>query len=169
MRKPMRAFERWRQHASAVRIPELARASAKNTRRARGRVTRPHGGNGDNASTRVRGGETLHQAAWPELLTSSEILNRVARRTNLYIMPKARDDEGLFATVKPRDSLRAGSYSLRVSSHGTRFTLSAATGERLQSGTVGDSIGGVIGLGWQPKTLGPDRDIRFAVIPPRAA
>ena len=125
--------------------------------------------NGNNAATSVRGGEILHPAAWPELLTSSEILNRVARRTNLYILPKELSDVALFATAEPREPLRSGSYRLQVSSHGTRFTLSASTGERLQSGAVGDSIGGAIGLRWQPKTLRSDRDIRFTLIPPRAA
>ena len=125
--------------------------------------------NSDNAAAPVSGSEVLHQAAWPELLTSSEILNRVARRTNLYILPKRHEDIALFAGAQPREPIRPGSYALRVSAHGTRFQLSTAKGDHLQAGAVGDSIGKSIGLQWKPATLGADREVRFALIPPRAA
>jgi capsular exopolysaccharide synthesis family protein len=125
--------------------------------------------NGENSAVPVRANEVLHQAAWPELLTSSEILNRVARRTNLYIVTKEHDDIGHFAGAEPREPIRPGNYSLRVSGHGTHFQLSTSKGDRIQAGTVGDSIGSAIGLRWRPATLGPDREVRFALIPPRAA
>ena len=125
----------------------------------------------DNTGGPIRGDEVVHPAAWPELLTSFAILDRVARRLMLYLAPTDPRDAGLFAGAQADDRVRPGMYSLRVDTSGRRYILSAVKGPRLEAGLTADSIGRSIGLRWQasPEALGYGRTIDFSVVSPRAA
>ena len=119
----------------------------------------------------MRGEQVIHQAAWPELATSLAILDRVARRMALYVVPSDTNDVPLFVGVGADEQLRTGAYSLRVDPTARRYVLSLVSGPRVETGLFGDSIGRSIGLRWRPspEALSRRRDVRFNVVSPRQA
>src|SRR5690242_12394073 len=50
----------------------------------------------DERAAPIRGNVVMHAAAWPELLTSFAILDKVARRMVLYLAPASPADSTLF-------------------------------------------------------------------------
>lgn len=119
----------------------------------------------------IRGDEVMHAAAWPELLTSFAILDRVARRMVLYVAPASPADSGLFREFRTTEQFRPGGYDLKIDPRGRVYTLSMVDGARLEAGVVGDSIGRTVGFLWAPSpaALGRGRDIRFNLVSPRTA
>jgi polysaccharide biosynthesis transport protein len=125
----------------------------------------------DQPAGPIRAAELLHEASWPELLTSFAILEKVARQTRLYLgVAKARD-AGAFTGFATADRFRPGSYELRIDEAGQRYELTTADGLRLETGAVGDSIGRRFGFRWAPlpAALGRDRTIEFTLVTPREA
>ncbi len=118
----------------------------------------------------IRGDEVMHAAAWPELLTSFAILEKVARRLTLYVTPAASADSTLFKDFRTLDKFQTGVYRLNINARGRLYTL-LRDGARVETGIVGDSIGRSVGLLWAPSetALGRGRDIRFSLVSPRTA
>jgi capsular exopolysaccharide synthesis family protein len=125
----------------------------------------------DERAAPIRGDEVMHAAAWPELLTSFAILEKVARRMTLYLAPSSPDDSALFRDFRTAENFRPGQYHLQIDPRGRLYTLSLVKGPRLETGVVGDSIGRAIGFLWapSPELLGRGRDIRFSLVSPRTA
>ena len=118
----------------------------------------------------MRGDQVLHPAAWPELLTSFAILDKVARQMSLFVTPTDPRDAPLFAGVGAAEHPRPGRYTLSTDAAGRRYVLSREDA-RLETGLLGDSVGRSIGLRWRPppELLSRGRDIRFTVVSPRQA
>ena len=125
----------------------------------------------DQPAGPIRAAELLHEASWPELLTSFAILEKVARQTKLYLSAKSPRDAGAFAGFATADRFRPGQYELRIDKAGRRYELVTTEGVRLEHGTVGDSIGRRLGFRWAPlpAALGRDRTIEFTLATPREA
>jgi len=125
----------------------------------------------DDRAAPIRGDEVLHATAWPELLTSFAILEKVARRMTLYLTPSSLDDSTLFRDFRTAEQFRPGQYELSIDRRGRLYVLSLGRGERVETGVVGDSIGRAVGLLWSPPAaaLGRGRDIRFTLVSPRTA
>ena len=62
----------------------------------------------------IRAQQVLNESAWRELVTSFAILDPVARRLRLYVVPEKEADESLFADFEHTSDLRSGDYSLAV-------------------------------------------------------
>src|SRR5438105_11380251 len=125
----------------------------------------------DERAAPIRGDEVMHTAAWPELLTSFAILEKVARRMTLYLAPATPVDSALFRDFRTAEKFRPGQYDLNVDPRGRLYTLSIMNGSRVETGVVGDSIGRTVGFEWAPPAaaLGRGRDIRFNLVSPRTA
>jgi succinoglycan biosynthesis transport protein ExoP len=118
----------------------------------------------------IRGEQVFHAAAWPELVTSLAILDRVVRRMALYIVPKEAKDAPLFAGAGGDEHPRPGEYALRTDAGARRYELTVVGGPRVETGTPGDSVGRAIGLRWRPSAEAlRGHAIRFSVVPPRQA
>ena len=107
----------------------------------------------DERAAPIRGDEIMHQAAWPELLTSFAILEKVARRLTLYLAPATPADSAVFRDFHTDEKFRPGQYDLKVDPRGRLYTLSIVNGPRVETGVVGDSIGRTVGLRWAPPEL----------------
>jgi len=125
----------------------------------------------DQRAAPIRGDEVMHTAAWPELLTSFAILDKVARRMMLYVTPASAADSSLFRDFRTADHFRTGAYDLKIDQRGRFYTLTLVNGPRVENGVVGDSIGRTVGFLWAPSAgaLGHGRDIRFTLVSPRTA
>ena len=119
----------------------------------------------------IRAVAPMRETSWPELLTSFAILERVARERRLYLRLAEPADSVLFAGFGVDSQFRPGTYELVVDRSGWRYDLLAADGTRLQSGTVGDSIGRSLGFRWRPPAtmLTAGREVEFTVVIPREA
>jgi capsular exopolysaccharide synthesis family protein len=125
---------------------------------------------GQGRSGPIRAGGLMNSTAWPELLRSFAILDRVALKVPLYVRPREMKDTVLFASMTPSDQLRPGQYSLHVMDGG-RYELRIAGGASIESGALGDSIGRSIGVRWQPPAalLAGHQPVEFNLRTPRAA
>jgi capsular exopolysaccharide synthesis family protein len=119
----------------------------------------------------IRAGETMRQTSWPDLLTSFAILERVARKMSMYLLPAKSGDSAVFAGFDTDPRFRPGTYELKVDDSGWQYRLKAADGTQLQAGTVGDSIGRALGFRWKPSpaALRPPRTVKFSLFTPREA
>ena len=103
---------------------------------------------------------------WLDLIRSHVVLNDVVREARLYLAPKSRADSAALATLTVFGDVRPGTYRLEVDQTGQHFTLrDVAENAVLQQGSVGDSVGGLLGLAWVPPagTLRPRAVIRFTM------
>ncbi len=125
----------------------------------------------EQGSGPIRAAELLHEASWPELLTSFAILEKVARETRLYLSTQSAGDAGVFANFATADRFRPGRYKLRINESGQRYELMTAGDIRLETGVVGDSIGRRFGFRWAPlpAAVGRKRTIEFGLVTPREA
>ncbi len=87
--------------------------------------------------------------AWVDLLKSYVVLDEVTRDLRLYLAPE-RGWASAFAGFTVADTYRPGRYQLVVDHAGRTFRLLGAGGEELQSGNVGDPVGGALGMRWAP-------------------
>jgi polysaccharide biosynthesis transport protein len=118
----------------------------------------------------IRAGELMRQTAWPDLLTSFAILERVARRMSLHVQPKP-SDATMFSQFATDSRFRPGKYKLKVDESGRQYKLTTDDGAQLASGVVGDSIGRSLGFLWQPPAalLPAGRTVAFTLLTPREA
>ena len=103
---------------------------------------------------------------WLDLIRSHVVLNDVVRQARLYLAPKSPADSAALATLTVPGEVRPGTYRLEVDQTGQHFTLrDVAEDAVLQQGSVGDSVGALLGLAWVPPagTLPPGAVIRFTV------
>lgn len=122
----------------------------------------------------VRAAALLPSNSWGDLLASYAVLGKTVRELHLYAGASNPADDRLFSSIDVRESVRAGSYVIRVDSSGQRYSLRAVKGpnERLiENGTVGDSIGRKIGILWAPASasLPRGRAISFTLVTPMQA
>jgi succinoglycan biosynthesis transport protein ExoP len=119
----------------------------------------------------IRSRELLNPTAWVDLLRSYRISDAVVRKLALYVKPSKSTDAPLFTDFSIADMFIPGDYTLAVDKKGTHWNLSIQDVARSDSGMVGDSIGRVMGLRWQPdaKALkaAAGRDVKFSVSTPR--
>jgi len=103
---------------------------------------------------------------WLDLIRSHVVLNDVVRQARLYLTPKSLADSMALATLTVPGEVRPGTYRLEVDQAGQHFTLRDVEEDAvLQQGSVGDSVGGLVGLAWVPPagTLRAGAMIRFTV------
>ena len=128
----------------------------------------------ENAAGRDRGPiraeELLSISAWPELLRSFTILDKVATKEGLFLRPASPTDSAVFRGFALAGRMRPGSYQLRVSDGG-RMALFNEDGAVIDSAAVGDSIGRNVGILWSPApaSLQSRRAIAFEVSTIRGA
>lgn len=128
-------------------------------------------GSGEDKSGPIRSEQIVHNSAWIELLRSYRISDAVVVKLGLFATPnKARDSVVLHGlALGPR--FRPGRYQLDVDPRRGRYLLSTSTGQRVDSGAVGDSIGRNIGLKWAPTpaVLQGRNSVEFTLVTPREA
>jgi len=118
----------------------------------------------------IRPDELLAWSSWVDLLRSFVVLDEVVRREHVFLEPDNAGDSTLFRVFGLKQRFRPGRYRLQVTPDGRAFVLSLS-GQEVQRGTVGDSIGLAPGLEWLPSVteLRPGRDVKFRVRTPREA
>src|SRR3989442_4718686 len=103
---------------------------------------------------------------WLDLIRSHAVLNDVVRQARLYLAPKSLADSAALTTLTVPGEARPGTYRLEVDQTGQHFTLRDVQEDAvLQQGSVGDSVGGLLGLAWVAAagTLRPGAMIRLTV------
>jgi len=127
-------------------------------------------GAGARGTGPIRAGGLMSATAWPELLRSFAILDRVAVGVPLFISPLVSADRHFFEGVTPIGAVKPGRYVLRAGAAGS-YELLDANEIVVERGALGDSIGRQIGIGWIPPAnllQGRDR-VAFTLRTPRAA
>ena len=123
------------------------------------------GGRGDQGP--IQSAQLLGTSGgWLDLIRSHVVLNDVVREARLYLAPKSQADSAALSTLTVPGEVRPGTYRLEVDPAGQHFTLrDIAEDAVLQQGSVGDSVGALLGLAWVPPTgtLKPGAVIRFTV------
>jgi len=123
------------------------------------------GGRGDQGP--IQSAQLLGTSGgWLDLIRSHVVLNDVVRQARLYLAPKSPADSAALATLTVPAEVRPGSYRVEVDQTGQHFTLRDVDEDAvLQQGSVGDSVGAMLGLAWVPPagTLKPGAVIRFTV------
>ena len=128
----------------------------------------------ENAAGRDRGPiraeELLSISAWPELLRSFTILDKVVRTEGLFLRPAVPGDSSLFRGFLLAERVRPGNYELRILENG-RLSLLAEDGSLVDTASAGDSIGGNVGMLWAPaaEALQSRRTVAFEVSTIRGA
>jgi capsular exopolysaccharide synthesis family protein len=123
-----------------------------------------------NARGPIRAEELLSIRAWPELIRSFAILDKVVHRERLFLHLEHAADSAVFSSFGLANQMRPGEYDLHVSpSH--QLTLVTTDGMVLDSGAVGDSIGEKVGFLWrpEPQSLRPETTVRFEITTIRGA
>src|SRR5260221_1040332 len=103
---------------------------------------------------------------WLDLIRSHVVLDDVVREARLYLSVKSPVDTAALTTLTVQGEVRSGTYRLAVDTEGQHFTLRDVDADLvLQQGSVGDSIGGLLGFAWVPPTgtLRPGSVLRFTV------
>lgn len=114
------------------------------------------------------GSQLQISTGWTDLLTSDAVMDWVVTEHKLYLDWAAAVDTLAFESFGLQQRFRAGAYTLKVDSVGTRYTLVDADGTKAETGTVGDSIGRSQGWLWRPakEALPKGHVINFSVAPP---
>ena len=119
----------------------------------------------------IRSRELLNPTAWVDLLRSYRISDAVVRKLALYVKPNKATDAPLFTDFSIADRFIPGDYTLSVDKRGSRWNLSIQESQMADSGAVGDSVGRVMGLQWQPDAkvmkAAAGREVKFSVSTPR--
>ena len=102
--------------------------------------------------------------AWVDLMRAYVVLDEVARDLKLHLWAPPGHDE-LFRSLVTAAEFRPGRYRLVVDRSGQTYRLLGAKGVELEQGTVGDSVGRVVGLRWAPTAdvLPASSDLTFTV------
>jgi len=112
--------------------------------------------------------QLVGSSGWVGLLESHIVLDDVVHKLRSYLSWETPADEAALAGFSVTEGVRPGAYRLAVAPQGGQFTLTSSTGDTLERGTVGDSVGRSLGFAWQPAaaTLPPGRTIEFTVALP---
>lgn len=113
----------------------------------------------------------LGQQAWLQLLESYAVLGPVVMERKLYLRTAVRADSILFRSFSVQPDVRGGQYRLVVGPDGAGYRLETHSGELLERGAAGDSIGADLGFLWQlsAASLRPGQQVEFSVRQPREA
>lgn len=120
----------------------------------------------------IRASELLsNPQSWPELLKSFTILDTTVRALKLYVQPAREADWPLLADFATAETFRTGAYVLEIDNARARFSLKSATGDPVDQGALGDSIGRSLGFLWAPPATNfvAGQKIEFGLITPREA
>ena len=82
----------------------------------------------------IRPSQLLNASSWPELLGSFAILDSVALKERLYILPDKGTPRALFASFAIGPKVPVGRYHLRVDSATQQYDLLNEKGQRLEHG-----------------------------------
>ncbi|HEX9310736.1 MAG TPA: polysaccharide biosynthesis tyrosine autokinase [Gemmatimonadaceae bacterium] len=117
----------------------------------------------------IRAGQLLPSTSWVDLLRSYAIIDPVVRRLRLNVHYKLPGDSVFFVEFESAQSLKPGAYVLSVDSTGRGYRLATVTGNTVDQGAVGDSIGRAVGFKWQPpaRLLTPRLALAFSIATPR--
>lgn len=96
------------------------------------------------------GGQLQISTGWDNLLTSDAVMDYVVRQHKLYLGWENADDSAAFDRFDLDDRFRIGTYTLKVDSTGSRYSLAGEDGTVVESGAVGDSLGRSLGWRWAP-------------------
>src|SRR5688500_10877282 len=89
----------------------------------------------------IRSAELLNNLSWPELAASFAILDKVAVKERLYLVPAQPEDAPLFSSFALSDQFRPGDYRLAIDDSGRQYSLSTPQGATIETGKVGDPVG----------------------------
>lgn len=119
----------------------------------------------------IRSGGLLASEAWTELLRSYRIADAVVRKLGLYLTVKKSNDAPAFTGFELSNRFIPGEYTLKINGPRRHWELQLANGPRVDSGTVGDSVGRRAGFKWMPPpaalATSNERVINFTVATPR--
>ncbi len=124
---------------------------------------------GESRSGPIRADQLLGSDSWVQLIRSYAVIDPVVRQMRLFLT-QPKEDSMAFSGFELANRLQPGAYLLKVDAQGHNYTLTTAKGRPIESGVVGDSIGRTLGIRWLPPggSLGSNREIAFALRPPRA-
>lgn len=119
----------------------------------------------------IRGEGLLSSNSWPELLTSFAILDSVARKMRLYVVPEEDAPPGLFSNFDIGEQFIPGHYDVRLTQNGSRYQLLDSHSVVREQGSVGDSIGRSRGFKWAPsrQAFAGREHVSFWLTTPREA
>lgn len=98
----------------------------------------------------IRAPGLLRSVAWIELVNSYAVLNPVVQKMALNVSAVEDDDAAALAGLTLAPEFTPGRYRVRVAEGGQNYVLESGAGTRLETGSLGDSIGRAIGLRWAP-------------------
>jgi len=141
---------------------------------AQARIWISSGDDDNSADTKtgpIRSEGIVRNQSWVELLKSYRISDAVAVKMGLFATPKDARDSVVLHGLALADRFRPGRYQLGVDARRGRYLLSTSTGQPIDSGAVGDSIGRNIGLRWAPPpaVLQGRKSVDFTLVTPREA
>src|SRR3989442_8441210 len=114
-------------------------------------------------------GQLPISSGWMDLLQSYAVLEDVVRGLRLYVAPVEPGDTAALRDFRIKDPVLPGTYRLEVDPQGKSFTLTLQGRDGvMQQGSVGDSVGAVIGFAWMPQAsvLTAGRRVDFRVTAP---
>jgi tyrosine-protein kinase Etk/Wzc len=119
----------------------------------------------------IRSAELLNNLSWPELARSFAILDKVARKERLFLIPANPGDSALFPDFSLADRFRPGDYRFEIDETGQRYTLSTLEGAIVETALVGGAVGAPLGFVWTPPAseARAGRAAAFSVQTPRHA
>src|SRR5947209_5712916 len=120
----------------------------------------------------IRSGQLLGAAGWVDLLRSDVVLDDVVRQRRLYLLPASPAADSGLAGFGIGTVVDAGAYRMVVDKAGRGFTLfDNGSGEAVQHGVVGDSVGAARGFVWVPPAavFTPGRTVAFSILSPHDA
>lgn len=130
-------------------------------------VAAPAGEREHAAQGPIQSAQLLGSAGgWLDLVRSHAVLDDVVRQSRLYLQPHSPADTTALSTLTVLTEVRPGTYQLEVDQEGRGFTLRDVDADIvLQQGTVGDSVGALLGFAWVPPeaTMLPGVVARFTV------
>ena len=110
-------------------------------------------------------GGLLQSYSWLELLRSYVVLDHVVREMRLYLRPSSPAAASALRNFTVRERFQPGTYEFVVGRDGNTFELLSGSGEVLQRGMFGDSVGADLGFQWVPTrgSMAPGERIAFTV------
>lgn len=105
---------------------------------------------------------------WLELIKANTVMDSVVRGLRLFIRPAEPVDAPVLAGFTIADRVRPGRYALVSAGSGQYELKDEESGDVLERGTAGDSVGRGYGFRWQPpaSVLSAGREIKFSVSAP---
>ena len=119
----------------------------------------------------VQAGPVVEGQNWVELVTTFLVLDSVVMKERLYFQPADPADSAVFRNFKAGRAYVTGNHILSTDETGRNYTLKTREGIVTETGVLGGPVGRKIGVEWtpDPKTIGPDREIKFSLVSPRDA